>query len=138
MTVNNGSLLELGYVSKAVKPLVTIELVQLFDAAYKFNQAHGITGILFYENQYFAQIIEGKNTTVSALWKRIQKDPRHEIMRELSCHEIKERNYPHWSMRFFGAHNLAKNLELLRDNLDGLPGHDDQLLNVMRMVAKRA
>jgi hypothetical protein len=129
-------LMELSYISKSVRPLVILELVQLFDAAYKFNQAHGVTGVLFYENQHFAQIIEGRNTTISSLWKRIQVDPRHIITRELTCQRIETRSFPHWSMRFYGAHNLTKYRTQLRDNLDGLPEHDDQLLTLMRSIAK--
>lgn len=138
MNPNDRFLMELSYISKSVKPLVILELVQLFDAAYKFNQAHGITGVLFYENQHFAQIIEGNNITISALWKRIQADPRHEIIRELTCQKIEARGFPHWSMRFYGAHNLTQYMTQLRDNLDGLPEHDDQLLTLMRSMIDRS
>jgi len=113
-------------------------LIQLFDGAYKFNQAQGITGVLFYEKQYFAQILEGNGQTVSALWKRIRQDPRHEIIRELSCQNIDKRHFPNWSMRFFGAENIVKYVPQLSDCLSELPEDDVHLLTLMRSVAKIA
>lgn len=134
--MNSDSLIEFSYVSKAVRPITTLQLIQLFDSAYKFNQAQGITGVLFYEKQYFAQILEGNRKTVSALWKRIQQDPRHEIIRELSCQNIEKRHFPNWSMRFFGAENIVKYVPKLGDCLSELPENDVQLLTLMRSVAK--
>ncbi|MBT8516202.1 BLUF domain-containing protein [Polynucleobacter paneuropaeus] len=90
--MNEGPLIEFSYISKSTSPMATLQLIQLFDGAYKFNQAQGITGVLFYEKQYFAQILEGNGQTVSALWKRIRQDPRHEIIRELICQNIDKRH----------------------------------------------
>lgn len=134
--MNRDSLIEFSYISKATNPMVTLQLIQLFDRAYKFNQAQGITGVLFYEKQYFAQILEGNDHTVSSLWKRIRQDPRHEIIRELSCQNIEKRHFPNWSMRFFGAENIVKYVPQLRDCLSELPEDDVQLLTLMRSVAK--
>ena len=136
--MNEGPLIEFSYISKATSPMVTLQLIQLFDGAYKFNQAQGITGVLFYEKQYFAQILEGNGQTVSALWKRIRQDPRHEIIRELSCQNFDKRHFPNWSMRFFGAENIVKYAPQLSDCLSELPEDDVHLLTLMRSVAKIA
>lgn len=130
--MSGDTLIEFSYISKAAKPFTSLELVQLFDHAFKFNEAHGITGVLFYENQYFAQIIEGAQTNISSLWKKIRNDSRHEIIRELDVQSLEKRNFPMWSMRFFGADRIAKYIPELRGYLDGLPEHDVRLLSLMR------
>ncbi|WP_353432960.1 BLUF domain-containing protein [Polynucleobacter sp. MWH-UH23A] len=84
------SLIEFSYISRAKDPFSKLQLVQLFDKAFNFNTANRITGVLFYENRYFAQILEGTREDISHLWKRIQNDNRHVIIRELDFREIHE------------------------------------------------
>ena len=132
--MSGNALIEFSYISKAKHPFTHLELVHLFDNSFKFNEAHKITGVLFYENQYFVQILEGSQSNISFLWKKIRNDARHEIVRELDFQEIVERNFPKWGMRFFGADRIAKYIPELRGYLDGLPEHDEQLLTLMRSV----
>ena len=132
--MSGSTLIELSYISKAKQPFTQVELLQLFDNAFKFNSAHNITGVLFYENQYFAQILEGSQINISFLWKKIRNDSRHEIVRELDFQELEERNFPRWGMRFFSADRIVRHIPELRGYLDGLPEHDEKLLALMRSV----
>jgi hypothetical protein len=129
------SLIEFSYISRAKDPFSKLQLVQLFDKAFYFNNTNQITGVLFYENRYFAQILEGTRKDISSLWKRIQKDNRHVIIRELDFREIDQRAFPNWGMRFFGADRIAKYTPGLKNYLNGLPENDSTLLNLMRSVA---
>jgi hypothetical protein len=43
----------------------------------RFNEAHGITGILIFDGQRFVQYMEGPQQQVVALAKKISLDNRH-------------------------------------------------------------
>ena len=62
--------------------------------------AGGVTGMLFYGNGTFLQVIEGEATTVDELVGKIARDPRHEDIRILSRKAIEHREHPDWSMGF--------------------------------------
>ena len=70
-------LVELSYLSEALSDMSFLGLMRLLESARAFNQKNGITGILLYDNQQFAQIIEGERTSLMKVWKRIQEDRRH-------------------------------------------------------------
>ncbi|MEP6872896.1 MAG: BLUF domain-containing protein [Burkholderiales bacterium] len=41
------------------------------------NPAHGVTGALLFDGEYFGQLLEGSEDHVAALMHRIETDPRH-------------------------------------------------------------
>ena len=128
-------LVELSYVSKATHAMGLSSLVHLFDVSYKWNQDHELTGVLFYENGHFSQILEGRSEDVLFLWENIQKDYRHEILHRIELGVIDQRLFPNWALRFYGGDQIAKDVPHLAGLLDGLPSHDVELLRIMRSVA---
>ena len=129
-------LVELSYVSKATQDMGLSSLVSLFDFSHKWNREHDLTGVLFYENGHFAQILEGKRKDVLFIWGKIQKDYRHKVLHQIEFDEIDQRLCPNWALRFYGGDQIAKDVPQLAGVLDGLPNHDDELLRIMRSVAK--
>ncbi len=129
-------LISLSYISKATQDMGVLALMHLTDQAAQINQRLGLSGVLFYENQHFGQILEGPRSEVMALWEKIQGDPRHHQVRLLKVVEIKERAFPAWSMRFFLAKEIVQKMPKLIGVLDGLPEHDDELLSLMRSAGK--
>lgn len=127
------TLISLSYVSKATHDMGMLSLMRLVDQAVNLNKEIGATGVLFYENQCFGQTLEGRYSEIMALWAKIQKDPRHNQVRLMGIEEIKDRQFPDWSMRFVGADEIAKKVPNLRKILNALPEHDDALLNAMRI-----
>lgn len=109
-----------------------LALMRLTDQAAQLNQRLGMSGVLFYENQHFGQILEGPRPEVMRLWEKIQTDPRHRQVRLLNIEEIAKRSFPAWSMRFFLAKEILEKMPNLIGILDGLPEHDDELLRLMR------
>ncbi|WP_269460091.1 BLUF domain-containing protein [Polynucleobacter necessarius] len=87
-------LVELSYLNETVSDTSFLGLMRLLESARAFNQQHGITGILFYDNQQFGQIIEGERANTMKVWKRIQEDKRHHRIELLEIREITERTYP--------------------------------------------
>jgi len=69
------------------------------------NPGCGITGILCHGAGVFLQALEGGRQAVSALYGRIQRDPRHKDVVLLHYEEITERRFGGWTM---GQVNLAR------------------------------
>lgn len=62
------------------------------------NTATDITGVLFYHQGRFLQIIEGEEETLRALAKQIEADKRHKNFQYLIDTEEKERGFGGWKM----------------------------------------
>jgi hypothetical protein len=125
-------LVELSYLSEAVSDMSFLGLMRLLESARAFNQKNGVTGILFYDNQQFGQIIEGERASIMKVWKRIQEDQRHHRIELLEIREIDERSYPDWLMRFYGGETLVRNYPVLAGMVAGMDKHSMALLNKMR------
>ena len=125
-------LVELTYLSEAVSDMSFLGLMRLLESARAFNQEHGITGILFYDNQQFGQMIEGKRANIMKVWKRIQEDKRHHRIELLEIREITERTYPEWLLRFYGGETLIRDYPVLAGMVGGMGKHSLALLNKMR------
>jgi hypothetical protein len=125
-------LVELSYLSEAVSDMSFLGLMRLLESARAFNQKNGVTGILFYDNQQFGQIIEGERASIMKVWKRIQEDQRHHRIELLEIREIDRRSYPDWLMRFYGGETLVKNYPVLAGMVAGMDKHSMALLNKMR------
>ena len=128
-------LIELTYLSEAVSDMSFLGLMRLLESARAFNQQHGITGILFYDNQQFGQIIEGERANIMKVWKRIQEDERHHRIELLEIREIAERSYPEWLLRFYGGESLVRDYPVLAGLVGGMDKHSMNLLNKMRSAA---
>ena len=128
-------LISLSYISKATQDMGVLALMRLTDQAAQANQRLGLSGVLFYENQHFGQILEGPRADVLGLWEKIQRDPRHGQVRLLSLEDVDSRRFPSWSMRFFLAKEILQKMPRLVGVLDGLPEHDVELLSLMRSAA---
>lgn len=125
-------LVELSYLSEAVSDMSFLGLMRLLESARAFNQKNGVTGILLYDNQQFAQIIEGEYANVMKAWKRIQEDKRHHRVELLEIREITERNYPDWLLRFYGGETLTRDYPALTDLVGGMDKHSLTLMNKTR------
>ena len=125
-------LVELSYLSEAVSDMSFLGLMRLLESARVFNQQYGITGILYYDNQQFGQIIEGEYANVMKAWKRIQEDDRHHRIELLEIREITERSFPEWLMRFYGGETLVRDYPVLAGMVAGMDKYSLILLNKMR------
>lgn len=109
-------MIRLVYMSHAVKPFSTDELMSLLRQCRKGNQINGITGVLLYFNECFLQVLEGKEEEVNKAFLKLKRDPRHRNIVELERSYIKVREFPNWSMGFEEL-DLSKLTEL---NIEGL------------------
>ena len=64
------------------------------------NALVGITGVLTLHRGKFAQVLEGPESAVRALWQRIILDPRHHSAAIVADGPILVRRYSKWSMAY--------------------------------------
>lgn len=129
-------LVELSYLSEAVSDMSFLGLMRLLESARSFNQKHGISGILLYDNQQFGQIIEGERASIMKVWKRIQEDKRHHRIELLEIREISERSFPDWLLRFYGGDTLTRDYPALAEMVGGMDKHSLALMNRMRQTER--
>ncbi|TPW26921.1 BLUF domain-containing protein [Pararhizobium mangrovi] len=95
------------YASTARPGLTRGEIDAILTDAARNNSALGITGVLAFDGNGFAQIIEGETKTVESLYARIARDPRHSGCVRLSFSTIEERRFPDWSMGYRSLSDLV-------------------------------
>jgi hypothetical protein len=93
-------MIQISYLSRAAEPFSSEQLLALLQQCHANNTARGVTGMLFYGNGTFLQVIEGDDPVVDELVARIARDPRHDDIRILSRKAITQREHPDWSMGF--------------------------------------
>jgi hypothetical protein len=93
------------YASRAATPLIPENVDAILEQSHRNNPTRGITGLLCFANDIFAQVIEGGRDQVCDLFNTIIRDDRHHTVRILAFEEIHERRFGHWNM---GRVNIAK------------------------------
>jgi hypothetical protein len=131
-------LIELSYVSEATNDMGILGLMNLLEDAVHKNKRNGITGVLFYDNRIFGQIVEGYPQHVEIIWKAISADPRHSKVQVLDINSLQKRRFSNWSMKFYGSDEISQYVpELkmgLRDTNATLPS---EILTLMRSVSNQ-
>ena len=92
------SLSHLLYVSRAAADFTDVELRELSLQCARRNHACAVTGLLIYSAGWFVQLLEGRETTLEALFKRISSDARHTEVQVLLREPVASRLFPRWSM----------------------------------------
>jgi FAD-dependent sensor of blue light len=96
------------WVSAAVKPFSTGELLRLLEHSRASNCTRGITGLLLYHDESFLQFMEGSAEEVAWVFEnRIKRDRRHTDVMLLYSREVDERALPDFSMGFIDTEHLS-------------------------------
>lgn len=101
------------YYSKNHKTIGLDEIRNIYSKAQTDNSAIGITGMLFHNENYFFQVLEGERQKISSLYNKILSDSRHKDVTIVSMEDINVRCYGKWSMLYINEANI-ENEELLR------------------------
>jgi len=78
------------------------------------NPEYGITGLLFYHNQRFIQVLEGERDALEGLMSILEKDHRHKNIQRILDQQIKKRGFKDWNM---DSLHLAKGQDIDPDEL---------------------
>ena len=88
------------YISTARGGVTQPLIDDILRASRRNNAAAAVTGLLIAGGNRFLQVLEGGDLAVSQTFERIQRDPRHFAMVQLSKQAITERSFGNWSMGF--------------------------------------
>lgn len=88
------------YLSWATTPFSDTQLQELLAVSRTHNAQLGVTGILFYGNERFMQVLEGEEAAVRALYARIRRDPRHGNILTYIDKPVAKRTFARWGMAF--------------------------------------
>ncbi len=94
----NGPHHQIIYTSYASPDLTNEALQAILAIARRNNARDEITGILLHSGDQFLQVIEGPKPAVERLHSLIAADPRHEGMRTVLAHEVRQRDFGEWHM----------------------------------------
>ena len=118
---------KLSYTSTATAPhdRARRQLDEICSLAQVHNALLGITGVLTLHRGKFAQVLEGPESAVRALWQRIILDPRHHSAAIVADGPIFVRRYSDWSM----AYREPKSF--LSDQLDDILQQTAEIVRAM-------
>jgi hypothetical protein len=121
------------YTSRADRTVNAKVVNQIVSQAVTNNRAQGITGVLFFLNHRFYQVLEGDKFFVQQLYLRICRDKRHHSVELLALNPIHRRAFSEW---FMGSRDTAlpgaalieeDNVAFVLLNLHELIGGQDHL-----------
>ena len=97
---STGNIFRLMYRSRNKIPVEQrkTELGTLFSVARSNNKKQQITGALLIYGDWFAQVLEGTEALVRALFATIEADPRHENIAVIQSGMAGERLFSRWAM----------------------------------------
>ncbi|RZJ86778.1 MAG: BLUF domain-containing protein [Hymenobacter sp.] len=88
------------YLSWATISFTNAQLDRLLTGARRRNTELAVTGILFYGNGRFLQVLEGEEEIVQEIYAHIKRDPRHGNILTFANKPIAERAFKEWAMAF--------------------------------------
>ncbi len=80
-------------------------LALILKHARSANAARGITGALMLYDDWFAQVLEGPQAAVEALYARIKTDTRHDSVRLNEAGTVPVRLFDKWAMAVVAEHH---------------------------------
>ena len=112
----------IGYMSESRIPLNEVDqtIEEIVAEAQLRNITNGITGVLFYHDGKFIQIIEGYQTALRDLIERIERDPRHGELHFFLDEQILNRTCPEWSMVSINLDNTQNLDHVLIDQIHAI------------------
>ena len=94
------TLTHLIYASTASRRFDKQELLKLLENVRAANARCGVTGMLLYEDLNFFQVLEGPESAITPLFKKIATDKRHTGVVMIIQEPIVERSFADWTMSF--------------------------------------
>ena len=95
------SLRSLLYTSRLAAGYGPTEVGRIVKQAREMNAIHGITGVLVFDGDWFAQYVEGMPDTIAVLEAHLRADPRHSDFTVIDSGLTgSERRFPNWVMGY--------------------------------------
>ncbi|GAB2706635.1 hypothetical protein GCM10027195_07740 [Comamonas sediminis] len=95
------SLRSLLYISRLAAGYSSTEVGRIVKQAREMNAIHGITGVLVFDGDWFAQYVEGAPEAMALLEAHLRADPRHSDFTVVDAGlSGPERRFPGWVMGY--------------------------------------
>ena len=91
-------LFRLVYVSEAAAWLQDQDVRDLVRSVRQHNFERRLTGVLLFTGTHFAQVLEGREAVLDAMWPKLLQDPRHHAVRQVQRTPVDARQFVGWSM----------------------------------------
>lgn len=125
----DGMIACLTYQSHAATPPSKADLESLVAEARGRNHAHGVTGMLLYEDGRYLQTLEGPPEGLQTIWSSIKRDRRHDDIKILSQHLVSSRLFSDWDLLLYRRLDQTP-----RSFLDRLRGRNPLVAHVPKLV----
>jgi len=76
------------------------DLLNLLEQSRRDNAERNITGILLFVQGSIVQVLEGEESVLEALYKKIEKDPRHTHVTKVLSRPVQQRFFQDWRMGY--------------------------------------
>lgn len=95
------SLRQILYTSQSAPPMTDNGCRNILAKSHENNRRDGITGLLvLLPNGTFVQILEGEQSNLHRMMRRIERDPRHDNVGVVFDIEVPQRSFADWEMGF--------------------------------------
>ena len=92
------TLIMLAYSSVATRDMSDADIADIVALSRRNNAEASITGWLTYANRVFAQVLEGPEAAVLALYEKLKADARHDHLQPLLVEPVERRAFGAWHM----------------------------------------
>ncbi len=99
-------LAQLIYYSKNDPTVDLKEITKIMKESNQKNDLHSITGVLYHDENYFLQLLEGDLHDVNALYLRIAQDIRHREPVIIDVSSIDSRKFGQWNMLYVDSSTI--------------------------------
>lgn len=89
----------LAYTSDAAPGVDASDVFSIVAVSVRNNVNTGLTGVLFFKEARFLQILEGPKSEIAQVMERLAKDSRHTNIRTIGRMPIAARQFPEWNMK---------------------------------------
>ncbi|TDP01212.1 BLUF domain-containing protein [Marinomonas balearica] len=100
------------YASTISNDISPSAVADILDSANKHNKLNDVTGVLFFDDKYFLQCLEGSRYQTNETYSRLLLDSRHSDLVLLEFKDISVRSFPDWTMGFIPESVLSKSIYL--------------------------
>jgi hypothetical protein len=124
------------YVSKATHEVSNQTLLDIQAEAIRANSRLDVTGVLFYGDGWFLQLLEGPRPVVASVFGRIVLDPRHRQASVLHSAAAPDRLATDWSMGVVDIGGSVKPTSMLEmlPHFENEVGHSSERDPVWQLV----
>ncbi|MEX1666563.1 BLUF domain-containing protein [Zhongshania arctica] len=88
------------YASQPSNSFKPEDIEKILVSARRNNAAKAVTGLLYFNQHYFLQCLEGSRSAVNEIYHKIIRDDRHQMPLILDYTETIERNFSTWGMAY--------------------------------------